>query len=190
MNNKGPALNSGITLIELLLVIAMIGIITAYGLSSYNEFNKRQTVKGVAQNLKNDLRSAENKALTGEKNCLSTTNNGCGGSHDGCGNDTDNSEKALDYWEVSFAGGSYTMTGHCTGGAPPMSVSFGSTQVTMPTNINLTSTASPLQFLVLGQGVLSAANICVSGYGNRYKYKISVTASGEITDDGFVTNCP
>ena len=59
--------NSAYTLIELLIVIAIIGILATIGFVSFREFSRRQTLTGVLKAVKADLRSAQQFALTGQK---------------------------------------------------------------------------------------------------------------------------
>lgn len=156
---------NGLTLIELLVTITIIGVLTGFGLASYNSFNKRQVVKGAALNFKNDLRQAQNKALAGEKDCLSGS---------------------LDGWYVAFTANNYSFYGHCggTGGS-----NFNQTTVNLPDSVSFSPVpSSPILFKVLGQGVNAGQTICLVGFNQ--KYKISVTVSGEIQDGGFISVCP
>lgn len=168
---------NGYTLIELLVSLAVVGILVGIGATSYRDFNEKQTVKGVAQNLKNDLRKVQNKVLAGEKDCRTSF---CGGTVVGCGNDA--AEKTLDAWLISFSANSYLLYGSCAG------TQFSQTTVNLPPNVSLTATQSPLQFKVLGQGLVAEGTNCLIGFGRRYK--IVVTTSGEIKDEGFVASCP
>ena len=157
--------NKGFTLIELLVSITILGILLGIGIAAYNEFNKTQTVKQVALNLKNDLRQAQNKAMAGEKPA-----SGCG---------------VLNGYEVSFTATSYSFYAKCSPGP-----SYGTaTSGTLPTSVNLAvSPAGPVLFKVLGQGVDTTKTICVTGFGKLYK--LFITTSGEIQDGGFVGSCP
>lgn len=154
----------GYTLIELLIVFSIIGILLGVGIVAYNDFNKRQTLKGAALTLKNDLRAAQNKALAGEK-----PPGGC---------------TVLDGYEVGFTATGYSFRAKCSPGP-----SYGTaTTVNLPTGVNLTiSPAGSVLFKVLSQGVDAGRTICLSGFNRTYK--LSVTTSGELKDEGF-TACP
>lgn len=55
----------GFTLIELLIVLSIIGLLTAFGLVGFANFNRGQSLKLAAQELKTSLRFAQNSALSG-----------------------------------------------------------------------------------------------------------------------------
>lgn len=60
---------AGFTLVELLVVVGIIGILTAIGIASYNDFNQARAVEKAAQELKTNLRLAQSKAVNNEKPC-------------------------------------------------------------------------------------------------------------------------
>lgn len=55
----------GFTLIELLITLALISILTAAVLNSFNEILNEQKRTQASAQVKNDLRSAQNRALSG-----------------------------------------------------------------------------------------------------------------------------
>jgi prepilin-type N-terminal cleavage/methylation domain-containing protein len=59
---------AGFTLVELLIVIAIIGILSTVLLANYNSFGRRQEVKNTAAELKSELRKYQNFAISGHKN--------------------------------------------------------------------------------------------------------------------------
>src|SRR3990167_8527736 len=59
--------NRGFSLIELLVVVAIIGILSSGAIAAYNNFNKAQVVRRAALNLKSDLRESQNRATSGVK---------------------------------------------------------------------------------------------------------------------------
>ena len=158
---KMLAKNRGFTLIELLLVIAVGAILFTVGLARYNDFNKRQTVKQAAFNLRNDLQSAKTKAFTGNKSSCAT----------------------LDRYRVSFTANNYQTNAVCVSPAG----SGTTTTVPLPAGVSISNSPQPIEFKILGQGVETQRTICLFGF-NLY-YKIIVTTTGEIQDGGFVTSC-
>src|SRR4030043_1058084 len=60
--------NKGFTLVELLVVIALISILAAFVFASYQNFGQRQEVQNVALELKSSLRKYQNFAISGQKN--------------------------------------------------------------------------------------------------------------------------
>jgi len=64
----------GFTLIELLVSISVISLLSAIGLASYGQFNRRQILTTAIRNLTSDLRMAQSKAENNEKpsECLGT----------------------------------------------------------------------------------------------------------------------
>lgn len=153
----------GFTLIELLIVIAIIGIMTGIGVARYLEFNKNQTVKSAALNLKNDLRQTQEKAMAGEKPA------GCDVNH-----------PLLGHKLVFTDTHNYKIVAVCQGMAD-VDVMTG---LSLGTNVTVTGTPS-VMFKVLGQGVASAQTFCLNGFSKIYK--LSVTTTGEIKDEGFTT---
>lgn len=62
---KNSALNKGFTLVEILLVVSIIAILSAFLIPGFSNYTKSQNVRQGMEILKSDLRTAQNKALTG-----------------------------------------------------------------------------------------------------------------------------
>jgi len=60
-----PKNSLAFTLIELLLAIAVFGILVAMVIPSFSQLIKKQKLEQGAEQVKNDLRVAQNRALTG-----------------------------------------------------------------------------------------------------------------------------
>lgn len=156
---------AGFTLIELLVVVSIIGILFGVGISAYNQFNRTQMVVQSAKQVKNYIRLVQSKALTGEKDV------------DACGSGPD--AASLEGWYINFS--TKEIYGKC--GATP----FGIVSFDIPNNVLVTYGANPLKFKTLAGGaeIDTEAIICISGFNK--KYKLRVTSSGEIKDDGLTT---
>jgi len=57
----------GFTLVELMVVIALMGLLFNLGVARYIDFNRRQSVVAQGLKLKNNLRSIQQNALSGVK---------------------------------------------------------------------------------------------------------------------------
>lgn len=159
--------SAGFTLVELMVTIVVMGIIFGTGIAAYINFNKTQTVKQAGLKLKNDLRSVQGKALSGER----ITGVTCTGVLDGY---------RFDY---NTSGTSYSYYSSCSG---PSDSRLSGT-ISLPTGVTF-SNSGTVFFKVLGQGVNAPATLCLSGFSKIYRLR--VTLSGEIQDDGIVTSCP
>lgn len=63
--NFEPSLNPGFTLIEILVSVAIIGLIVGAGVSAFLKFNDRQQVVASKKQLTSLLQDAQNRAQTG-----------------------------------------------------------------------------------------------------------------------------
>ena len=61
----------GFTLIELLIVVSIMALLTVFGLLGFQNFNKSQSLKIAAGELKANLRFAQNSALSGVASTIS-----------------------------------------------------------------------------------------------------------------------
>jgi len=165
------------TLIEIIVVVAVISLLVGGGVIDFVKFNERETVKNAAKKLISYLRLAQTKAMTGEK------------SEKDCG-----VNQSLDGWCVDLY--RKKIYGHC--GGIDSTVNFKLQNVDLPEGVTLTFHSSDgsscpncaiLRFLPAPRsGVDKSSIICLSGFGKTYK--IIVPPGGEIEDVGFVSSCP
>ena len=66
----------GFTLVELMVTLAIAGVLAAYGIPAYNEFAQRQTLSTETNNLLSDLNFARNLAVDKGTNVRLISNNG------------------------------------------------------------------------------------------------------------------
>jgi len=155
----------GYSLIELLVVMAIIAILAMFGIAAYQQFNKTQTLRQAAMTVKNDLRKAQTRAMASEKPPTSSCT-------------------ILDGYQVTFTDSSYQVQAKCSPTSPGVPTSYN-----LPTGISFTSYPTKIVFKVLGQGVdITGSNIiCISGFNKLYK--ITVTTGGEIKYEENVGSC-
>jgi prepilin-type N-terminal cleavage/methylation domain-containing protein len=135
---------SGFSLIELLIVIAIFGITASVITASFLNFERNQRLKSAALQLKNDLRLAQNSALSGNKGAV-------GGI---CNPTVTNLEILLVGWYVTLdatdgSNDRYIISGDCnvSGAEQP----FDTKTILMPTGIKIdslyfNSDCTPLSF--------------------------------------------
>lgn len=86
---------TGFTLIEVLVVVAIIGLMSAMGMASYFEFADNNRIKGAAQEVQVFLRDIQNRAKMGDRGegfCATNGANSVLG-------------KKFEGWQVSFSAG-------------------------------------------------------------------------------------
>jgi len=152
-------MKNGLTLIELIVVMAIIALLSGGGLAAYTSFNQSQTLKAAAENVKNNLRLVQSRALSQEKPAT------------GCA--------VLDGFRVDISVGTanYSYLALCNGDIP-LETSRQSLSP-LPAGVTFAS-ANPNQviFRLLGSGATAAA-IAVAGFG-KAPITINVSQGGEI----------
>lgn len=160
--------NVGFTLIELMVVFAIIGLIFTVGIGNYQRFNQKRVLEKAAQDLKTNLRLAQDKALAGEKPA-------------GWCNASGEHLKGYRLRFVSWF--RYLIEAACSNEQFREVKSFY-----LPGNGNVASSDEVVSvlFKVLGHGIQEpSVSFTLSGYGRVYR--ITVSEGGQIIDEGFVT---
>lgn len=152
---------NGFTLIELIVSIAILMLLMAGLLASYNNYNQGQVLKQAAQTVKANLRLGQSKALSALKPASGCTQ--------------------LQGYTVSFTPTSYSIQAQCTEGLVGTS-----TSLSLPTNVSFSPVPASFVYGVLTRGLLntnSSVSILLSGYSRSYQ--LSIEPNGVITDVGF-----
>lgn len=147
----------GFTLIELVISVAIMGMLVAGGIAAYRTFNTRQLVMSAGKEYVQLLRVAQKKAKSGEKPAGCTT---------------------LAGYRVSVvANGSRASTyALCDGG----SVSILDNEKDFPSEVIFSQNAT-LDFQVLFGGVVGYGTVTITNVTASSSYEIQITSEGSIT---------
>lgn len=159
----------GYTLIEILVTVAIIGILFSVGYANFRSFSQRQAVKDAAKLIQADLRLTQQIALSGQKpddvNCNSPTNSLNG------------------YLFLILSESTYEIRASCTGGV----VSEATKTVNLGSGAVFSSpfpSPNPILFKVLGQGTNISdgenATIGIVQLGTNNQSTITVSSGGQI----------
>jgi prepilin-type N-terminal cleavage/methylation domain-containing protein len=165
MQNK--KINSGYTLIELLVGLMIVGILFSMGYANFRDFTRRQTLLDVTKKMEADLRSAQQMALSGQvpntPNCTGT-----------------NRLQGYNFRVVSA--NNYEIRASCTGGVAPTAIK----NVILPPSVSFANpfpNPNPILFKVLGNGTNignSNARIRLRQTGNTNIVTLTISAGGQI----------
>lgn len=162
MVNCKWTIQSGYTLIEILVALTIVGILFGFGYVNFRDFSRRQALAGVVKQIQGDLRLAQQMALSGQK----PSDLSCG---------------TLDGIRFGITPPSvYRLRAQCNGAA-----GFIYKEVTLPGGITITpdGATNPIIFKVLGRGtniVSPAAVITLTQTGTNATAIITVASGGEI----------
>lgn len=169
MNHESRIKNksNGFTIIEILVVISVMGIISALGIAGFSKYNDIQLVQTAANDIANTLNLAKSRALSQVKE----------GSN--CGTSSDLIEYRVRFF-VTGSADRYRLRISCVDGTSDILLKF------LPKNVTFVECppapcTSPLifSFPVLKGGVETAGQIVINGPGGLTK-TIDVSLTGEI----------
>lgn len=151
----------GFTLVELLIVIAILSTILGLGIASYNGFNRRERLKQSALTLKSHLRFAQTKAMSAEKPGV------------GC--------SAFVGMEVTFISTTYTVSHQCS----PEGVVGAPETFSLPSDITFSPVPSGITFLTSTNRTDSTTDQSITLVNGSQSYMIVVSSNGNVNDEGF-----
>ena len=155
--------SKGYSLVEVLVSLAIVGLLFTFGFASFRDFSRRQHLISVARTIRGELRSIQSKATSGEK----PTNAECSGT---------NTLITFNFQVVSLT--SYQVVAVCSGGSVTVK------SVTLPSDTTMSSNQNTISFKVLGQGTNvsagSGAIITLTQVGTANTTTVTVTSGGEV----------
>ncbi|OGG10242.1 hypothetical protein A2154_04965 [Candidatus Gottesmanbacteria bacterium RBG_16_43_7] len=156
-------INSGFTLIEILVSIGIMMTLVGLGVAGYNEFNENQRVKQAALTLKNNIRLAQNRARSsikpGDVRC----------------NDPGTTYNGYHIWAA--AGSQYSLAAHCTdAGGSDHDISV----VIIDLSTDVTTSAFNILFPPVTSAITGAGDIVLTS-GSGKSYQLTVSSSGDVS---------
>lgn len=171
--------NSGFTLLEFVIAIAISSMLVGIGTVKYLDFNRSQKIKSVGLSLKNNIRDIQGKAVAGVKPtiCVSPV------------------PLTLDGYQVGFENNGVncpgqscvTVQARCQGANQGPIVAYN-----MPQDFFFSPVPASFQFNALGAGVSANRVLTVQGFNtpNHYYYRMCVSTSGDIKECGYKKGDP
>lgn len=153
--------NKGFTLLELMIVIALIGIIAALAMPSYQRMIERNRLKEAAEALKSDMQLARTESIKRSQDVIVTRTTGNNGAWCYGFNDT---AIACDCTQTAVAAADYCSLKRILGNAYPQT--------------NLLSFSANTTF-TFRRGTANASNTCFSTA--NFKLKVKVGSTGRVT---------
>lgn len=149
----------GFTLIEILLVFALMGVLTATSVNSFFSYNRNQSFRTAVNNVVHELNAEKAKAISQVKpsTCVTPPLEGYG------------------MW-FPVPGTYYRVDMHCGG------VNYVLARINLPSQVTF-ATGSQTVFFKVATGTIAASRtIIITGYGNTAT--ITVDVSGNISVQG------
>jgi prepilin-type N-terminal cleavage/methylation domain-containing protein len=142
--------SAGFTLLELMIVVTIIGIISAGLIPNFSTYIRNQNLKQAQEQLKSDMRTVQNKALTG-----ALTDQKLGG-------------VSIKYWGIKFVGGlstyDYFVSTATVCPVPPYSSGVYQGRGSFGSNLKIQSSSTQCVFFSVSNGDVSSSLIS-SGTG-------------------------
>ena len=153
----------GYSLVEVLVSLAIVGLLFTFGFASFRDFSRRQHLISVARSIKGELRLIQAKAISGEKpeevECTGV-----------------NTLITFNFQIVNPS--TYQVVAVCSGGSVTTKTETISDDTTMASSQN------PISFKVLGQGTNVSAGagaiITFTQVGTNSTATVTVTEGGEV----------
>lgn len=176
MESKTLKRQRGFTIIELVIVTAILMLLTGGAVSNFQGFNDKQKVTQAVADLKSNLRSIQTDAINGVKpNSL-----------DPYCQINDCTCHTLIGYSVTMTGSNYVSQALCNNGSGDVLVG-PSTSVDLPSSISISVPAAPIIFYSLTKGVSSALSLTITGKSSSQS--ITISPNG-IIDSGTPTPTP
>lgn len=148
-------MNKGFTLIELMVVFAIIGILTVVGIASYTTYNSTQTLNTSIADVTNVLTNAKSRAISQVKTpeCTGRTLNG---------------------YQITITPSStlYTMSVVCGG------ITYVQQSRNLPQGVTFGGASAPSILFNVSTGTVTASrSATISGYGRTRTINVDTTGN-------------
>lgn len=168
MLHKTLKQQKGFTLLELLLVIAMISIFSVIGVAAFVIYNRNQVVNNAVLEVVTALNTAKSSASSQVKSNITVGGSAC---------DT----TSLVGYSVQFVGRDITVEAICGTWSLPIFVPLRGQRKTLPSNVSKTSENTRIMYRTLtGQAYGNPLNqVTIEAFSK--KKRVSVNSAGTLT---------
>ncbi len=154
----------GFTLLEILIAVAISGLLIGVGAVKYQDYNNTQVSKNALATLKNNLRDVQARATSGQKPTGCDTLSG--------------------YRLTYLTSSTYQVQAYCLNGLQGQVYPYQ-----LPQNMVFAKNFTNFQFKVVGAGVDTATSITLKNNKTSQCYQLNILTSGLIDDMG-LSDCP